>query len=131
MSYDSSFTGTDYNFDFGTGTGVKMLLLGDNLAGTASDYVGKSYQLVLDQKGAIGTNLAQANVPDQNWTINGKLFLVHFDISTFASTGTVTVGSITSVPEPSAAGVVIGSVAVAMLRHSRRRRGRLHEINSQ
>jgi hypothetical protein len=119
-----SLTNTNYNFGFNNGSGVKFLLLGTNLTGASTDYVGSSYQLVLDQTGAIGTNLASANVPDALWTIGGQQYLAQFNITNLASSGTVSVASLTPTPEPTGAAALVGVAILATRRTSRRQRRR-------
>ncbi len=96
---------------------VLISVRGVNLTGTAESYVNKVYRLINEGTPSYGNVLATLN--SAVWTISGQDYNVTFT-NNLSTNGTLTVASITAVPEPAAFGMTaLGCFAMILCRPSR------------
>ncbi len=101
------------------GSGVGLRLNGVSLGGVANDYLGQSYKL-FDITTGVYSNLTPT-IAATTWNIGGTDYEIGWT-NHLATNGTLTIASITAIPEPSAFAALGGLAALAFASSRRRSR---------
>lgn len=117
ITNDSDLVAFSASNTLSLGSGVELRINGLSLTGAPEDYLGQSYQLFSMNNGDYGN--INASVASTIWTIGGGNYEIDW-INNLATNGTLTIGAITAIPEPSSFGALGGVVALT-LASSRRR----------
>jgi len=104
------------SFDFSSNVTLQFNDQGA-LPGVAGDYLGKSYKLFTPSKASYYSVILPTLAASQ-WNIGGQLYNVNFT-NTLSTNGTLTVSSLSAVPEPAALALLVTGGAWALRRRSR------------